>query len=203
MTLSITDLALVALAGGVGSYFAGYLRKKGENLATHEDIDGLVKQVQAVTTATEQIKAQIASDVWDRQKRWELKREVLFQAAKAVAEADEALRAYNTVVQVKRQEEKVGNPFDYTELVNSAGERWFRASAALDESLLFVGVACGQDARKRLRDFAGAAKGIAANIADDPAIYDDNSKDLIRKFLAVRDSIREELGADTAQPAPK
>ena len=53
----------------VGSYLAGYLKKKGENLATHEDIDKLVEQVAAVTTASKKIEAQISDSVWNRQKR--------------------------------------------------------------------------------------------------------------------------------------
>jgi hypothetical protein len=38
---------------------SSYLKKKGENLATHEDVDKLVKQVSAVTAATKQIEANI------------------------------------------------------------------------------------------------------------------------------------------------
>ncbi|MGO9272316.1 MAG: hypothetical protein ACLQOO_19160 [Terriglobia bacterium] len=53
----------------MGAYLGSYLKKKGENLATHEDIDKLVKQVSAVTAATRQIEAKItrASRVYERQ----------------------------------------------------------------------------------------------------------------------------------------
>ena len=71
-----------------GSFLAEYLKRKGKNLATHEDIDKLVDQVRAVTRATKEIEAKISSDVWDRQKQWELKRDVLFMAAKRVSELD-------------------------------------------------------------------------------------------------------------------
>ena len=37
------------LSSGAGAYLGSYLKKKGENLATHEDIDKLVDQVSAVT----------------------------------------------------------------------------------------------------------------------------------------------------------
>jgi hypothetical protein len=74
---------LTTLIGAfIGSYLASYLRKKGENLATHEDLGKLVDQVRAVTTTTKEIEAKISTDVWDRQKRWEMKREVLFEATK-------------------------------------------------------------------------------------------------------------------------
>ncbi len=57
------------VASGVGAYFGSYLKKKGENLATHEDIDKLVAQVSAVTAATRHIEERItrASRVHERE----------------------------------------------------------------------------------------------------------------------------------------
>ena len=80
----------LALSSGRTS---GYATKKGENLATHEDIDKLVDQVKAVTDATKKIEAEISSGVWDKQKRWEMKREVLFEAARKISEIDDAMSA--------------------------------------------------------------------------------------------------------------
>jgi hypothetical protein len=61
--------AALLLIPGAGAYLGSYLRKKGENLATHEDINNLVVQVSAVTTATKQIEAKIdrASRIHERQ----------------------------------------------------------------------------------------------------------------------------------------
>ena len=39
----------------VGSYLAGYLKRRGENLATHEDVGKLVEQMAAVASATKEI----------------------------------------------------------------------------------------------------------------------------------------------------
>jgi hypothetical protein len=52
-------------------YFGPYLTKKAENLATHEDIQNLVTQVRE----TERVKADIADRMWDRQARWNAKKE--------------------------------------------------------------------------------------------------------------------------------
>jgi len=60
------------------AFVKGYGAKKGENWATHEDIQKLVDQVRAVTAATEEIKAQISSE----QREWNLKKEVLFEAVR-------------------------------------------------------------------------------------------------------------------------
>ena len=70
-------------------------KKKGENLATHEDIEKLKEQVRVVTTTTKEIEAKISTEVWDRQRRWEMKREVLFEASKSLARVCDALMRIN------------------------------------------------------------------------------------------------------------
>jgi hypothetical protein len=59
------------VASGVGAYVGSYLKKKGENLATHEDIDKLKDQVAAVTTTTKRIEAAISNEMWRRERKAE------------------------------------------------------------------------------------------------------------------------------------
>ena len=61
-----------------------------------EDIHKLVDQVSAVTTATKEIESKISGDLWDRQKQWELKRDILFDAVKRLNDVDSKLLALNT-----------------------------------------------------------------------------------------------------------
>ena len=82
---TLFPLLVMLLVGALGGYLAGYMKKKGENLAMHEDIGKLTAQVAAVTKTAKEIEAQITGDMWDRQKRWELKREVLFEATRRLA----------------------------------------------------------------------------------------------------------------------
>jgi|SRR5579862_6842215 len=68
----MTALQLIfanAISAGAGVYVGAHLRKKGENLATHEDIHLLVDQVKAVTVAAKEIEAKVdrASRVHERQ----------------------------------------------------------------------------------------------------------------------------------------
>jgi hypothetical protein len=84
-------LALTTLASAfAGSFLGGYLKKKGENLATHEDIHKLVDQMTAVTNATKQIEARISLDVWSRQQRWEVQKSALLDSLKELASAETA-----------------------------------------------------------------------------------------------------------------
>jgi hypothetical protein len=85
-------LATLAAAGVIATavvtgFFVSYAKKSGENLATKEDLKNLVEQVKAVTQATKEIEARISGDLWDKQKRWELKRDILLDTAKALNEA--------------------------------------------------------------------------------------------------------------------
>ncbi|HXS93189.1 MAG TPA: hypothetical protein VN736_01220 [Candidatus Limnocylindrales bacterium] len=59
-------IAVVILLWWVKAYFEPYLKKKAENLATHEDIQRLIEQVRE----TERVKADILQSMWDTQERW-------------------------------------------------------------------------------------------------------------------------------------
>jgi predicted oxidoreductase len=86
-TLHWVIWTLGILVTGLGGFLAGYLKKKGENLAKKEDLDRLVKEVQAVTTTTKEIEAKISNDVWDRQKQWETRKEIVFETLRTLARA--------------------------------------------------------------------------------------------------------------------
>jgi hypothetical protein len=78
----ITWMVGTLVSAFVGSYLAGYFKRKGENLATHEDIDKLLDEVSAVTQATKQIESKISIDMWGKQKQWEIKKDALFEVLK-------------------------------------------------------------------------------------------------------------------------
>ena len=60
--VNLLALFVTALVAGVGAFFGTYLREKGKNLATKED-------VAAISRTTEEIKTEIASGAWLRQRR--------------------------------------------------------------------------------------------------------------------------------------
>jgi hypothetical protein len=100
------SVVLAFLLGAVfRPFLTKYSEKKAENIATHEDINKLVEQVRAVTKTTEDIKAEISSGLWDRQKRWEMKREVLFEAAKNLAEVEDALFSFSDIFKQERKQQ--------------------------------------------------------------------------------------------------
>jgi hypothetical protein len=90
------------VGSGVGAYFSGYVKTKWEHVATYEniktllaeerekayaqergkrlattdDIDKILKEVEAVTHKAETIKSQISGDLWNRQAAWNEKRDI-------------------------------------------------------------------------------------------------------------------------------
>ncbi len=81
----------VVVASLIGAFLGAYFRRKGENLATHEDLDKLVTQMAAVTETTENIKAAISDDVWDRQEQWKLRRDAIIEVMRDISSVRRAL----------------------------------------------------------------------------------------------------------------
>ncbi len=82
-----SDGAIVAVCSGIGAYIGAYLKKKGENYATKEDVDIVVQQIAAVTATAKRIEGNIAHDY----RRWEVKKEVLFELLEKYGVVDDAL----------------------------------------------------------------------------------------------------------------
>jgi hypothetical protein len=60
--MTALELLLVFVVAGGGAYLGSYLREKGKNLATREDIE-------KITLITEQTKAEISRQLWEIQTR--------------------------------------------------------------------------------------------------------------------------------------
>jgi hypothetical protein len=185
-------------------YLTGYATKKGENLATHEDIDKLVDQVKAVTEATKKIEAEISSGVWDRQKRWEMKREVLFEAARKISEIDDAMLSNSVVLKEDRakQEEwgtrtpSMEEQITWGETKNERLMRWSKASSEFDVSRAFVFIICGKEAAQAFSELGVCINSLAAQMIQDPGAYDSGRPELFKKILLAQKAIRKELEVD-------
>lgn len=191
---------LLSLVGaGVGSFLGAYLKKKGENLATHEDINKLVEQVSAVTQATKEIESKISDEVWGRQRQWEMKRDALFALAEAKSAVENALIHLNTVF-------GSGPTQAATESSKEALQAWAQADAAFDAALTRVSLVCGQELNRQLQSFdlfiKTAARDIGARDSSDGSVFPKRVPEFVQERVALNAAIRKELGVDRALASP-
>ena len=116
------------------SFIPAYLNKKGENLATHEDINKLVDQVRVVTTTAKEIEAKISNDAWDRQKQWELKRDAILNVAKTISQIEEALVGIESTLQVEQRP----TDLEFKNEILLRLQAWHKAAAEFDEARLLL-----------------------------------------------------------------
>jgi hypothetical protein len=187
---------LTIVIGLLVGYLAGYTKKRGENKAMHDDLDKLVDQVRAVTTTTKEIEAQISGGLWDRQRRWELKREVLFDATRRVAETEERLLSLNSMVQLEINKPEQLQP-GWQQLRAEASVNWSKASAAIDESKLFISVSCGKETAQCFENYVQFTNSVAAKLGEKQVnVYLDSYRELLERRSAVRIAMRKELGIE-------
>jgi hypothetical protein len=175
-------------AAFLGSFLPSYMKKKGENLATHEDIKLLTDQVAAVTSTAKEIEAKISSEVWDKQKLWELKRDVLFRATERLAGLDDALLGIESNL-------KVGG--DWNEAKHGNLMQWSKASKEFDETRLFVNVVCAKGTREAFDDVGRIASLVAARISKkDAQVYDNYREEFFKAIATAKSAVRRELRID-------
>lgn len=194
MDLTLALATISFLSGGVGAYLGSYLRKKGENLATHEDIDNLVDQVRAVTTATKEIETRISSDLWDRQKQWELKREILFDAARKLSAIENRLLSLQTFwrAQMNGEIEGAGSKI---RLENKYVTEWQESVRSFEETESLIHVTCSGETMKAFAELGDLLRNTAGKIVgDDSEAYAKTKDERAKKLVLARVAIRKELG---------
>jgi hypothetical protein len=191
--MDLLKFGLLAVSSGAGGFLGSYLKRKGENLATHEDIDKLVDQVSAVTTATKEIEAKISSDVWDRQKQWELKRDALFEVTKRIAAVNGALFDMRVVYSFPSENGKESLP---TAEASEASQKCREAESSFDQSTLIVHLVCGEEVSRLLRTFSGVMRRCAKEISARESTADASLKELRTHADAVTVAMRKEIGIE-------
>jgi hypothetical protein len=186
----------LAICAGAGGFLGSYLKRKGENLATHEDIGRLVDQVRAVTKATKEIEAKISDDVWDRQKRWELKREVLFETMKKLALVRERLAATAAAHQTEKKWIQQGSAAD-SGFAMKENTEFCEAADDLDQMTLLVGLVCGKELGDHLRRFIIFYRPVAGKIlSGEPEAFDTSLAELSERVQGITDAMRKEMGIE-------
>ncbi|MGC2282950.1 MAG: hypothetical protein WA603_23270 [Candidatus Acidiferrales bacterium] len=193
LLLAILWALSVIVALVVGRFLKSYMSQKGENLATHEDIEKLVDQMRAVTTATKEIEAKISDEVWDRQKRWELRRDLLLDAVKKSGEPDDAVTNFHAVCMTEKMMQSLGKAPNNENKVES-GARFWKAANNFDRAVSLVRVICGDETIKGFHALGLMSRLLYQEMSGgNPEAFVQKTKEYVEKQKEVTAAIRREL----------
>jgi hypothetical protein len=178
----------------VGSYLGGYLKTKGENLATKEDFRDLREQTRELKQATKEIEAKIDDQVWNRQRHWEMKRDVLIEFARTLSDFEQAIQHVSTRVEGRSKS------LYQAQLFSDALEGWNKCSASFERGSFVVGLIVSTRTRSGPMELSKVLRNATSDIlqSEKTETYSNHHKNIVLKLEIVKAHIREELGIMTA-----
>jgi len=183
-----------ALVGGFIRWWNAYSEQKGKNLATKEDIDDLVEQTRKLTQTTREIEAKIDDNVWNRQKQWELKRDILLDFVRVMREFDVATLALGIAIKSKSKDMVNPKPL----LLQRVGEKlltWEIISTKFEQSIYLALLVAGDETIDALQGLSRILRDIAGDVLEESNLdaYASRNLELAKQLTQVRDLIRWEL----------
>jgi hypothetical protein len=195
-------LILSFIGAGGGAYFGSYLKKKGENVATHEDLDKLVIQMAAVTQTTKQIEAKISNDVWDRQKRWEVKRDSLLEMMRAFSRCSECLQRLFSTYEATPEHGK--GETAWLERKAEATDAWQVSWPNLSMAVMIAELVCGHEVKELMKALHTQICLVAQYIlSGTPAVYSKYLPSMVGMQMELVTAVRAELGMAPLDVTPQ
>lgn len=196
--LWILSVSLSVIAG----YLGGYVRKKGENRAIHEDFENVLKQVKETTRATKEIENKISDASWDRQKRWELMRDVLIDIARKTAAAKDTLLELGVAYAPSNTGEDEESSRRTAKKVE-VYPPWNRAANDLAAVGIIANLACSPEVVAALAEFTRFARELSVEIMGKKSnVFATKGGELAAKHAAVTWAMRKEIGNDPKPISP-
>ena len=181
------------LSAGVGAYLGSYLKRKGENLATKEDFNDLKEQTRELRLTTKEIEAKIDDQVWNKQRQWEMKRDILLEFARTTSDFEQA------VMRIATKVENRSNSLHEAELFNRALARWNESSDKFERDSFATGLVVSTKSRLALMELSKALRAATNDILQHQKkeAYSNHHEDIVLRLEIVKGLIREELGIMT------
>jgi len=140
---------LTFLAGLAGGIFGGYLSKWGEIRAVHKQLDDVIKDTREIREATARVEATVSLELWDKQKRWEVRKEALFDVINELANISYALTRLTSSHESAKQYGQPNNAF-WLQQKTEAITNWTKASLSYDRAILLAMLVSGAESRPLL-----------------------------------------------------
>jgi hypothetical protein len=189
------------ITAGAGAYLGGYLKKRGENLATKDDFNDLKAQTAALTLTTKEIESKIDDQVWNRQRQWELKKQGLLEGAAAINEFMAAVMKVNGAYLVDESKEDITFRTQLTNHRTDAMTNLNKASYEFQRAQVLLSVVSGLETQRVFISMAEILKDVASKIIAGNATIFKEREPLIRANAgAITNAIRRELGIEGLEP---
>lgn len=188
------SLPIISFVGGwLGYFLSSYLKKKGENLAMHEDIKKLVEQVKAVTDATKNIEATISHEFWNRERLWEMKRDAFLNLVKAQSAALEALTDLGFAFHQSRHTTD-SDRLAAKQRQAEAMQHWLTADTAFDAARAQASLVCESTLVEQLNSVGTLFTTTAKLVSSHDTEFSNHYPDLIQATFSIRAAVQKELG---------
>jgi hypothetical protein len=170
----LRDLFLI-VGAALAAYFGAYFKQRGRDQAIEDRFNKVLEQTKETTKATKKIEAKITDELWDRQKQWELKRDVLFLAMKNINEREVAL------IHLRKDDPP-------------SVEAHRKAALHLDQANLLIAVTCAPDTNPAFDEYVKEGNSIATKIHEGVlGVYKLHEKNLDEKLEIIQQLVRKEL----------
>jgi hypothetical protein len=161
----------------------------------------------ARATAVKTVEAEISSGVWDRQKRWELRRDMLIEVARRFSELDEALCTVHSVATDPTR--TIGGvpelAVKWQESWKEALGGWSKASDEFTRVIKLAAMISSTQVTSALYGYGELCSRIVEHMvrACDGSAFAANRGERHAAIQSVQSAIREDLGIEIDFPAPQ
>jgi hypothetical protein len=192
LLVGLNSVILIFLVVNVFKPFIGsYAAKKGENLATKEDIAQLTK-------IAERIRAKISDEYWDRQKQWEMRRDTLYEAVRVLTGYNGALTGLHLAYSVIDHEDS-GKNAARNKLIVEKYLQYLQCCSDFHCAISILDMVVGGKVSSDFRNYYEFAQSLVENQPKDKNFLDDEiGKELRRKLDFFVQSARGALGINDA-----
>src|ERR1700733_10300797 len=175
------------------SFLPGYMREKGKNLATKEDIQELARQTRILTQTTKEIEARISISVWSKQQRWDIQKTALLDSLKDLSTAETFLvRLVQTFVDTK------DHPQGWETRRKEANEKYAERINNFWRTQLAIEILCGTEIASHFQEidtiFDRVRRTLKKGEFDD--IWNTQYPELLLAKRQLGQTVRRRLGLD-------
>jgi hypothetical protein len=175
------------------SFLPGYMREKGKNLATKEDIQELARQTRILTQTTKEIEARISIGVWSKQQRWDLQKTALLDSLKDLATAETFLvRLVQTFVDTKDR------PQGWETRRKEANEKYAERLNNFWRTQLAIEIVCGSEIGSHFQEIDTILDRVRKSLkqGEFDNIWNTQYPELLAAKRQLKETVRRRLGLD-------